>query len=135
MNPEAFLAAPWVIQLHAVAAVAALVIGLVQWFGPKGHLVHRLLGVTFVGLMLVTALSAVFIRQLNDGQFSPVHLFVPLTLVGLVGLVWSVRGARTGEHGRRAGALFFGALILPGLFAFLPGRLMFTIVFGSIDGS
>jgi len=135
MDINAFVAAPWVVQLHAIAAICALAVGLVQLLGPKGVLPHRLLGIVFVVLMATTAISAIFIRQLNAGQFSPVHLFVPLTLIGLFGLVWNERRARLIAHRRNATSLFFGALLVPGLFAFLPGRLMFTVFFGSLTGS
>ncbi|MFY0639306.1 DUF2306 domain-containing protein [Maricaulis maris] len=135
MNIEAFTDAPWLIQIHALCALTAFAIGLIQWLGPKGQLPHRLLGMTFVALMTATAVSAFFIRQINDGAFSWIHIFVPVTLVGLTGLVWSVRRGDLAAHRKNATSLFFAALIIPGLFAFLPGRLMFTTVIGATFGS
>lgn len=132
MNIDAFIAAPWIIQLHALSALAALAIGLVQWLGPKGHLPHKMLGMIFVCLMAVTAVSAIFIRQINDGGFSWIHIFVPITLIGLTGLVWSVRRGDLARHRKNATSLFFAALMIPGLLAFVPGRLMFTTVFGAL---
>ena len=135
MNIAAFTDAPWLIQIHALCALTALAIGLVQWLGPKGRLPHRLLGMTFVALMIATAVSALFIRQINDGAFSWIHIFVTVTLVGLTGLVWSVRHGDLAGHRKNATSLFFAALMIPGLFAFLPGRLMFETVFGATFGS
>jgi len=135
MNLQAFLAAPWIIQLHALCALAAFAVGLVQWLGPKGRLPHRVLGMVFVSLMVTTAVSAVFIRQINDGAFSWIHIFVPVTLIGLTGLVWSVRRGNLERHRKHATSLFFAALMIPGLLAFVPGRLMFTTVFGALVGS
>ena len=51
MNLQAFLDASPVIQLHALAALAALLLGAVQLFGPKGSLPHRWLGLVWAGLM------------------------------------------------------------------------------------
>lgn len=127
MNIDAFLAASPVIQLHAVGAVAALGLGAVQLAGPKGTLPHRTLGTVWAGLMVLTALTAVFIHEINPGGFSPVHLFIPLTLFGLVGLARSIQLRQRQRHRRIVLALYFGALIVPGLFTFLPGRLMHDV--------
>ena len=127
MDIQAFFSAPWHIQLHEGAAIAALVVGTVQWLGPKGTLPHRTLGTLFVVFMAITAVTAVFIRQINAGGFSALHIFVPLTLFGLFGLLVEIHRKRPGAHRRAASALYFGALIIPGVFAFLPGRLMHEV--------
>jgi len=127
MNLDAFLAAPAVIQVHTLSATAALVLGGVQWLGPKGTLPHRVLGTVWAGLMALTAVTAIFIREINDGGLSPIHLFIPLTLFGLVGLARSVQLRAPGRHRRTVLALYFGALVVPGLFTFLPGRLMHDV--------
>ena len=130
MSLEPLLTASPVIQLHLAAALAALVIGTVQFAGAKGTLPHRTLGIAFVATMAVTALSAIFIRSSPDGGFSWIHVFIPLSLFGLVGLVRSVRRAGSRSHRRIVSLLFFGSLIIPGLFAFMPGRLLHTLVTG-----
>lgn len=126
----AFTRAPLIIQIHAGSATAALVLGLVQLFAPKGTLPHRTLGYIWLGLMLTAALTAIFIREINNGSFSFIHIFVPLTLVGIVGIIMNARKMRTAKHRNDALGLFFGALIVPGLFAFMPGRLMWQLIFG-----
>ena len=135
MNMDAFFQAPWVVQVHALCALTSMAVGLVQWLGPKGLLPHRVLGMIFVALMATTAVSAIFIRQINDGAFSWIHLFVPVTLIGLAGLVWSIRRGDLAGHRKNAVSLFFAALMIPGLVAFVPGRLMFTSLLGVIVGS
>ena len=126
----AFFRAPLIIQVHAGAAIGALVLGIVQLVAPKGTVPHRTLGYTWALLMLTTALTAIFIRQINDGQFSFIHIFVPLTLFGLVGMIANARRMKTEKHRNAVMGLFFGALVVPGLFAFMPGRLMWTMFFG-----
>lgn len=127
---SAFARAPLIIQVHAGAAIAAVVLGLVQLMAPKGTLPHRTLGYVWAALMLTTALTAIFIRQINDGQFSFIHIFVPLTLFGLFGMITHARALRTDRHRNTVLGLFIGALIVPGLFAFMPGRLMWQMFFG-----
>ncbi|MGY6628230.1 MAG: DUF2306 domain-containing protein [Oceanicaulis sp.] len=128
MNIDAFLAAPWHIQLHAGAALAAVALGAAQILAPKGTLPHRQLGYVWVGLMLTVAVTAIFIR--GGGGFSWLHLFVPLTLAGTVGLVIHARKGRVARHRSTVLALFLGALLIPGAFSFLPGRLMWDVVAG-----
>jgi uncharacterized membrane protein len=127
MNFDAFLAAPLLIQVHASAATASLVLGLVQILGPKGTLPHRAMGISFVILMMIVAGTAFFIRQINDGGFSFIHLFIPLTAFGLFGIVRNARAGKAAGHASSARSVFFAALLLPGLFAFMPGRLMHRI--------
>lgn len=128
MNPDTLLTAPWQIQLHAVCALGALVLGVVQLTAPKGTLPHRTLGYIWVGLMAITAITAIFIQ--SGGTFSWIHIFVPLVLIGIVHLSWRGRKGLTTGHQRIALTLFFGALIIPGAFAFIPGRLMHATLFG-----
>ena len=44
MSLAPLLNAPFVIQLHAFAAMSAFVLGIVQFSAPKGTLPHRTLG-------------------------------------------------------------------------------------------
>ncbi|MEQ8404651.1 MAG: DUF2306 domain-containing protein [Oceanicaulis sp.] len=130
MTLEPFLAAPWHIQLHAVAALGALVLGVVQFTAPKGTIPHRTLGYIWVTLMVVTAVSAFFIRSRPDGGFTWIHILIPITLIGTVELAVRARRGLTNKHRTTALVLFCAALILPGLFTLMPGRLMNAVVFG-----
>lgn len=130
MSLEPLLSAPWHIQLHAFAAIAAFGLGAVQLAAPKGTLPHRTLGYVWVALMLTTVSTAFFIREVNDGGFSWIHILIPVTLFGVFGLVREARRSMTGEHRKTALILFFTALTLPGLFSFMPGRLMLEVVLG-----
>lgn len=132
MNTEAFLSAPLVVQLHVFSAVGALLIGSIQMFAPKGNLPHRTLGTLFVVLMASAAISAIFIRQINGGNFSFIHIFVPLTIIGVFRLVLSARRGDRRGHRSQVMGLFYGALIIPGLLSFIPGRLMHTIVLAGL---
>lgn len=128
MNIEAFFQAPWHIQLHAGAAIAAVLLGAVQLIAPKGTLPHRQLGYLWVALMLTVAITAIFIR--SGGSFSWIHIFVPLTLIGVASLILAARKGLVARHRGTVMGLYIGALMIPGAFSFLPGRLMHTVVTG-----
>ena len=120
------------IQLHAYAAMGAFVLGAMQLARPKGTLSHRIVGSIWVLLMLVVSISAFFIHQLRIwGPWSPIHQLALFTLVMLPVAVWRAHKHAVEQHRRAMLGLFFGALIVAGLFTFLPGRIMHAVVFGS----
>lgn len=126
----AFARTSLLIQVHVIAALSAVLVGLVQFLAPKGTVPHRTLGYSWAILMLITVFTAIFIRQVNDGNFSFIHIFVPITLMGLFGVISHARKMETDKHRNAVFSLFIGALIVPGLFAFMPGRLMWQMFFG-----
>lgn len=131
MTLEPLLKAAPVIQLHAAAATAAFMIGLVQLVARKGVVLHRVLGWTWVVLMLLASLSAFFIHEIKLwGAWSPVHLLAALTLVGLCNGVWQARRHDVQRHRRAMTGLFVFALLVAGLATLAPGRIMHEVVFG-----
>jgi uncharacterized membrane protein len=52
------LNADWHLQVHALAAMAAVVLGLAQFAGTKGTTPHRPLGFVWVALMLGVSVAA-----------------------------------------------------------------------------
>lgn len=121
---------PWVIQIHIAAATAALLLGTVQLVGIKGTGVHRLIGWSWVVAMLTVAVSSLFIRQINPGGFSWVHLLSGWTLIALPMALFATRRGRIVSHARGMTWTFIGGLIVAGAFTFLPGRLMWEVFFG-----
>ena len=118
------------IPLHAFAAMAAFVLGIVQFAAPKGTLPHRTVGWIWVGLMAVVAASSFWIHQIRlVGPFSPIHLLSIFTLVMLPLAVWRARHHDVRAHRRIMIFTFTGALVVAGLFTLLPGRIMHAVVF------
>ena len=131
MNLAPLLAAPTVIQIHAFAALGAFALGAVQLAAPKGTIPHRTVGWIWAGLMLAVVLSSFFIHTIRMwGPFSPIHLLSIFTLVMLVRAIWLARRHEIKRHQRAMLGMFFGAMLVPGVIAFMPGRLMHAIVFG-----
>jgi uncharacterized membrane protein len=119
------------IPLHAFAAMAAFALGIVQFAAPKGTLPHRTLGWIWVVLMAVVALSAFWIHQIRlVGPWSPIHLLSVFTPVMLALGVFYARRHNVRGHRITMISIFAGALVLAGLFTFVPGRVMHAAVFG-----
>ena len=79
--------------------------------------------------MVVTAISSLFIRELNHGAFSLIHFFSGWTLVGLPMGVAFARRHQVKLHRRTMTGLYLGGLIIAGVFTFVPGRLMWRMFF------
>lgn len=123
-------AAPPAVKAHLVAAAIAFGLGLFQLLGPKGTLSHRVMGWVWTVLLLVAAVSSLFIRQINDGAFSFIHILSFVTLVSLPLGIWAARRHNVNAHRTAMRNLFFGALVVAGVLAFLPGRTMWNIFLG-----
>ncbi|WP_439598075.1 DUF2306 domain-containing protein [Falsiroseomonas sp.] len=128
MTLAPLLTAPPVIQLHAFAALGALLLGGVQLLAPKGRGRHRIMGWTWVVLMAVVALSSFWIA--TKGHLSWIHLISGWVVVLLPIAVLSARRGRIRAHHRAMASLYLGGLIIAGGFTLLPGRIMGAVVFG-----
>ena len=131
MTLAPLLAASPVIQLHAFAAMAAFALGIVQLSAPKGTLPHRTIGWVWVLLMLAISISAFWIHQIRLwGPWSPIHLLAIFTLVMVPIAVLQARRHRVAQHRFAMISIFFGGLVIAGLFTFVPGRIMHAVAFG-----
>ncbi|MGF1659389.1 MAG: DUF2306 domain-containing protein [Rubrimonas sp.] len=131
MSLAPLLAAPLVVVLHTLAAVAALVFGAAQLLGPKGAATHRMLGWLWVGLMAATAISSLWIsRAPVVAGFGWIHLLSILSLAMLPLAVSAARRGRRREHATRMRWLYFAALVAAGAFTLAPGRIMHAVAFG-----
>ena len=129
-DPSPLLRAPLSVQVHVAGAMTAFFVGIVIFLLPKGTGFHRLLGWTWVSSMIIVAATSVAMMVDFGNGVNPLHAFTAITVISL----WSgLAGIRRGDVRRHAASmtgLYVGGLIIAGLFAFIPGRLMWTIVFG-----
>ncbi|PSJ60204.1 DUF6622 family protein [Pseudaminobacter soli (ex Li et al. 2025)] len=132
MTLQPLLEASPVIQIHAYAAIAALLLGAAVLFRRKGDRLHKLGGRIWVGLMLIVALSSFFIHTIRMwGPWSPIHLLSILTLFGLAKAVMMIRQRKVMQHARIMKMVYFGGLVIAGFFTFMPGRVMHAVLFGA----
>ena len=64
------------------------------------------------------------------GPWSPIHLLAIFTLATLPLAVVHARRHRVIKHRNAMISIFIGALVIAGLFTFVPGRIMYAVVFG-----
>ena len=131
MSLSPLLDAQPAIPVHALAAMAAFVLGVVQLAAPKGTLPHRTIGWIWVLLMLAVAASSFWIHQIKLwGPWSPIHLLSIFTLIMIPLGVWQAHRHQVAGHRNIMIGIFSGALVIAGLFTLAPGRIMHAVVFG-----
>lgn len=135
MSLAPLLEAPLAVQIHAAAAIAAVILGALVLFGRKGTPRHKAMGRVWVALMLIAATASIFINEIRlVGPFSPIHIFSVLTFVGVAQGIWEIRRGNVRGHRAAMQGLYFLALILAGAFTMLPGRRMHDVLFGAAAG-
>lgn len=118
-----------VIQLHVYAAAAAFAIGCVILVRRKGTGFHKTLGWAWVGAMAVTAVSSLFITEINGDAYSSIHLISGWVIVALPMGIFAIRSKRVMAHRAAMTGMFAGGLVIAGALTFLPGRLMWRVFF------
>ena len=117
------------VKLHVLGAVTAFSIGVVLLRGVKGTGMHRKLGYAWVAAMALAAVSSFFLTGLNGNHFSFIHGLSAWTVIGLPMAVASARSKNIRKHSRDMTNIFTGGLMVAGLFAFLPGRMLWSVFF------
>jgi uncharacterized membrane protein len=106
---------------HAFAAAVALPLGGWQlFFSTKGSQRHRIVGRTWVVLMLYVSFTSFWIKELEPGRFSYIHILSVVTIVTVSLGVWAARRGNIDSHrgnmiGSWLGLLgaFIGAVAVP----------------------
>lgn len=125
------LAAPAPVPLHALAAIGAFLLGLLQFLAPKGTGAHRALGYLWLGAMAVVTISSFWIHQIRQwGDFSWIHLLSAFVLIQLPLAVLAARLGNIWAHRQILRGVFIGGLVIAGGFTFMPGRIMHAVAFG-----
>lgn len=122
------------IKTHLAAIIGAIVVAGILMSGIKGDRLHRVLGWTWAALMFLTAISALLIRTPaglpSIGGIGVLHIFSAVTLVLIPLALFAARRHHVARHARIMTGMVVGGLGVAGLFAFLPGRLLWTVFFG-----
>jgi uncharacterized membrane protein len=121
---------PIPVLIHLAATLAALALGGVMLVRRKGTASHRLLGRAWVGLMLVVALSSLWIPRFL--HFTWIHSFTLLTLVVIPLAIYRIRRGDVEGHARAMKRLFMGGLVIAGIFALIPGRLLGDLLWHTV---
>jgi uncharacterized membrane protein len=131
VNLDPIWQAPLAIKIHLATVIPAFAIGTwLIFFSTKGAPWHRALGAVYLTLMTVTAIAAFFIRSIDPGHLTLVHLFIPLTLFGVFGALWNIRRGNIKGHRNAMIGLYVGGLMIAGGLTLLPGRLLHQVFLG-----
>ncbi len=118
----------WLVQFHVATVIIALALGPVQFILPKGKMYHRVLGWIWAVAMFSTAVATFFVRDMRDGQLSPIHIFSLMTFLSVPMALWLAR-VNVASHARTMIGLYIG-LLIAGVTAIAPGRLIWETFFG-----
>lgn len=131
------------IAVHMTAALAAIAIGPIALWARRGHArrqphsqrprLHRAAGYAWVTLMLITALSAIFISDPavpNIAGFSAIHLLIPVVLGTLFLAFRQLLRGNVNGHRKSMLTLYISACLIAGAFTLAPGRLLGQLVWG-----
>ena len=119
------------ISSHAITALVAVIIGAIQLISAKGTRQHQVLGYLWVSMMMYVSISSFFISEIQLwGAFSPIHLLSAWTVITLCTGIYFARTGNIKAHQLNMQLLYGLALILTGLFALLPNRVMGQMLFG-----
>jgi uncharacterized membrane protein len=125
------------IAIHIATAIGAVVIGPVAIWARKGNIVrtklHRAFGYAWVTLMIMTAISAIFIRDFrlpNINGYTLIHLLVVTTFACLFAAFYFLAKGNIRAHQRFMTGLYFGACIVAGGFTLIPGRYLGNLLWG-----
>jgi uncharacterized membrane protein len=81
--------------------------------------------------MTAVCITSFWIHDLRVwGPWSPIHLLSIFTLAMLPVAVLHARRHRVAQHRKAMLTMFAGALVIAGLFTFVPGRIMYRVAFG-----
>jgi uncharacterized membrane protein len=125
-------APPLVVYVHFIAALAAMAIGAVQLARPKGTAGHRVIGWTWAALMMVVALSSLWIPAFL--AFTWIHLFTLFVMVTLPLALYRAHRGEIAGHAKGMRGIYIGGLIVAGAFAFMPGRVLGNLLWKGVWG-
>jgi len=125
-------APPLVVYVHFIAALAAMAIGAVQLARPKGTAGHRAIGWTWAALMMVVALSTLWIPAFLT--FTWIHLFTLFVIVTLPLALYNAHRGEVAGHAKGMRGIYIGGLIVAGVFAFVPGRVLGNLLWKGVWG-
>lgn len=93
----------------------------------KGTQRHRAFGAMWIAGMLCVTASSLWIRELNAGTLSWIHVLTVWTLMSMGVAVWAIRTGRVGLHAGFMIGTMIGAFAA-GAGALVPGRFIGRLV-------
>jgi len=119
---------------HLGTIIPAFLIGSYLLLSTKGTKIHRYLGASYALLMLVTASITLFMPANNGprilfNHFGYGHIFSIVVYVTIFLAIFHIKNGNVKKHRQNMLGSYFGALIISGVLAFLPGRFLHGLLF------
>jgi uncharacterized membrane protein len=115
---------------HIATILIAVTLTPVMLLRRRGDRLHRQLGWVWVAAMFSTALLSMFVRNVNNGGFSFIHILSVWTMIQVPIIAWSARQHNVKRHRYGVRAMVTGALLIAGFFTFPFNRLLGQWLFG-----
>ena len=126
------LTQPFVILMHVVFVLTAIVLTPMQLILPKGTVVHVWIGRVWVAALGLTALVRFGIEStISPLWLGPIYLLSAYTIASLWFSMHALRQGRIAAHRKTMRQLSVWALLVTVAFTFAPKRLMHSMAFGS----
>ncbi|MFM5917326.1 MAG: DUF2306 domain-containing protein [Novosphingobium sp.] len=121
---------PAVVWAHLGTIVLAVGLTPVMLLRRRGDRRHRSLGYVWVAAMAITAVSSLFVRLINPGHFSVIHVLSVWTLIQVPLIVLRARQHDWRRHRGAVRGMVLGALLIAGFFTFPFNRMLGQWLFG-----
>lgn len=115
---------------HLVTILIALALTPVMLLRRRGDRIHRRLGWVWASCMFLTAAISFGIHGINEGRFSLIHILSAWILIAVPLLVWAAKTHRVVQHRAAVRGIVLGALLIAGVFTFMPDRMLGHWLFG-----
>ena len=116
-----------VIFSHLLIAVIAIGFGIKNLISQKGTQTHKIVGWIWVLLMFYVAFSSFWIKEINEGYYSLIHLLSIYVLVTITLGIYFLRKGNVKLHKSFMVGNLIG-LIVAGIFTLLPGRYISQVL-------
>ena len=123
-----------IMTLHLATVAPAGALGTYLMFWAKGTRLHRMLGKIYMVLMLITALSSLFIPAAVGPQFlnhfGAIHLLSLVVLISVPRAYFAAINHNVISHKFAMAGVYFGGILVAGLLTLAPGRYINQLIFG-----
>lgn len=120
---------------HLFTIIPCFLIGTVLLIIKKGTTVHTFTGRIYMVLMMFSAVATLFMpAKVGPTLFNHFGWIHALSLLAIytVPTAWiAIKNNNVKSHKRKMILLYFGGLIVAGVFTFSPGRYMHQLFFGA----
>ena len=79
---------------HLILAILAVGFGIKNLLSKKGGSTHKIIGWIWVSLMMYVAFSSFWIKELNDGLYSWIHLLSIWVIISLTLSIYFIKKNR-----------------------------------------